>query len=95
MRSLDCLTLRQEVKPRRAQRNEIAPKRLIDSPLKMDLVGRNELGEFRQRMISRRKIPELRRYGSLLPAYDSSNRVPSWFQNFAMQYQTCLICFLQ
>jgi len=44
------------------------------SPSKMDLVGRNELGEFRQPM---RKVPELRRYGSLLPAYDLFNRLLS------------------
>jgi len=41
----------------------------------MGLVGRNELGEFRQLMNPRRKVPELRRYGSLLPAYDYFNRL--------------------
>jgi len=34
---------------------------LANSPLKNGLVGRNELGEFRQSMIYRKKMPELRR----------------------------------
>jgi hypothetical protein len=41
----------------------------------MNLVGQNELGEFRQSMSSQGKVPELRRYGSLLPAYDLFNRL--------------------